>query len=54
MKRNTNTETNDTQAPTLFEINEIAGNVLNFSSTLSELRWRVELARKCDGGLRRG
>ena len=42
MKRNTNTETNDTQAPTLFEINEIAGNVLNFSSTLSELRKTVD------------
>ena len=41
MKRNTTIETTDTQTPTLFEINEIAGNVLNFSSTLSELRKTV-------------
>ncbi|CAN5476660.1 hypothetical protein BH10ACI2_BH10ACI2_16500 [soil metagenome] len=42
MKPNAKIETIETQSPTLFDINEIASNVLNFSSTLSELRKTVD------------
>ena len=41
MKHETNNEPN-TQRPTLFELNEIASNVLDFSTTLQELRKTVD------------
>ncbi len=43
MKHNTKTETQPQEEPaTLFELNEIASNVLDFSTTLSELRKTVD------------
>jgi len=42
MKRNTNNETPREETATLFEINEIASNVLDFSTTLRELRKTVD------------
>ncbi|MEP6789000.1 MAG: Rad52/Rad22 family DNA repair protein [Acidobacteriota bacterium] len=42
MKRNTINETQNTETATLFEINEIASNVLDFSTTLRELRKTVD------------
>lgn len=42
MKRTTLKETKETETATLFDINEIASNVLDFSSTLSELRKTVD------------
>ena len=42
MKRNTISETQQPEPATLFELNEIASNVLNFSTTLSELRKTVD------------
>ena len=42
MKRNTINETNKNEPATLFEINEIASNVLDFSTTLRELRKTVD------------
>lgn len=42
MKRNTINETNAIETATLFEVNEIASNVLDFSKTLSELRKTVD------------
>ncbi len=42
MKHSAITEMNDTPSPTLFDINEIASNVLNFSTTLNELRKTVD------------
>src|SRR5258708_9069119 len=42
MKRNTINETKTPETATLFEINEIASNVLDFSSVLSELRKTVD------------
>ncbi len=41
MKRNTINEESNNDAPTLFEVNEIASNVLDFSTTLRELRKTV-------------
>src|SRR6476659_7956473 len=42
MKRNTINETQTQETATLFEINEIASNVLDFSTTLRELRKTVD------------
>ncbi|MEQ1607020.1 MAG: Rad52/Rad22 family DNA repair protein [Pyrinomonadaceae bacterium] len=42
MKRNAINETKETETATLFELNEIASNVLDFSSTLKELRKTVD------------
>ena len=42
MKRNTINETKTQETATLFEINEIASNVLDFSTTLRELRKTVD------------
>ena len=42
MKRNTINETQDIKTGELFEINEMASNVLNFSTTLQELRKTVD------------
>lgn len=42
MKRNTINETPREETATLFEINEIASNVLDFSTTLRELRKTVD------------
>ena len=42
MKRNTINETKTPETATLFEINEIASNVLDFSTTLRELRKTVD------------
>lgn len=42
MKRSETKETNKAETATLFEINEAAGNVLNFSSTLKELSNSVD------------
>src|SRR5258708_34257544 len=42
MKRNTINETKTPETATLFEINEIASNVLDFSSVLSEPRKTVD------------
>jgi len=42
MKRNTINETPGEETVTLFEINEIASNVLDFSTTLRELRKTVD------------
>jgi len=42
MKRDTNNETPRDETATLFEINEIASNVLDFSTTLRELRKTVD------------
>jgi hypothetical protein len=42
MKRNTQNATNEIETATLFELNEIASNVLDFSTTLSELRKTVD------------
>ena len=42
MKRNAINETNTQEPATLFELNEIASNVLDFSTTLSELRKTVD------------
>ncbi len=42
MKRNNITETKDIETATLFEVNEIASNVLDFSTTLRELRKTVD------------
>src|SRR5688500_13719534 len=58
MKRNANTEaqavneTNEKQSGELFELNEMASNVLDFSTTLKELRKNVDphLVRQRVGG----
>jgi len=42
MKRNAINEANETGTATLFELNEIASNVLDFSTTLRELRKTVD------------
>ncbi len=42
MKRNTINETKTQETATLFELNEIASNVLDFSTTLRELRKTVD------------
>ena len=42
MKRNTINETKNIETATLFELNEIASNVLDFSTTLRELRKTVD------------
>lgn len=42
MKRNTIDETKEIETATLFEVNEIASNVLDFSTTLRELRKTVD------------
>jgi len=42
MKHNTKHETNTQEPATLFEMNEIASNVLDFSTTLRELRKTVD------------
>lgn len=42
MKRNAINETNTQETATLFELNEIASNVLDFSTTLRELRKTVD------------
>ncbi len=42
MKHNTINETNTQEPATLFELNEIASNVLDFSTTLQELRKTVD------------
>ena len=42
MKRNANIETKEMEPATLFELNEIASNVLDFSTTLQELRKTVD------------
>ena len=42
MKRNAMNETKETETATLFELNEIASNVLDFSTTLKELRKTVD------------
>ncbi len=42
MKRNATNETSETQTATLFELNEMASNVLDFSTTLKELRKTVD------------
>lgn len=44
MKRDTNNETQINGTATLFELNELASNVLNFSTTLKELRKNVDPA----------
>ncbi|MFT3745098.1 MAG: Rad52/Rad22 family DNA repair protein [Pyrinomonadaceae bacterium] len=42
MKRNAANETNTNETATLFELNEMASNVLDFSTTLKELRKTVD------------
>ena len=42
MKRNALNETKTTETATLFELNDMASNVLDFSSTLKELRKTVD------------
>lgn len=42
MKRNTNDETPEIKTQQLFDVNEISNNVLDFSSTLKELRKTVD------------
>lgn len=42
MNRNVNNETHDIETPQLFDVNEISNNVLDFSSTLKELRKTVD------------
>ncbi|CAN5512024.1 hypothetical protein BH10ACI3_BH10ACI3_03110 [soil metagenome] len=42
MKRNTITEMNENETASLFEVNETESNVLNFSTTLQELRKTVD------------
>lgn len=42
MKHNAINETNEIETATLFELNEIASNVLDFSTTLRELRKTVD------------
>lgn len=42
MKRNTNNETHEFQTPELFDTQEISNNVLDFSTTLQELRKTVD------------
>lgn len=42
MKRNATNETREMEPATLFELNEIASNVLDFSTTLQELRKTVD------------
>ena len=42
MKRNASNETKASETATLFELNEVASNVLDFSTTLKELRKTVD------------
>lgn len=42
MKRNATNETKEAETATLFELNDIASNVLDFSTTLKELRKTVD------------